>query len=155
MTNRYPNSMRGARMTRLALSVALALGVVGAAQAAAENPASKPAAHHRRHVQVATLDDRVRLLASELDLNATQQLELKRILEAQRTQVAKVWGDASVPAALRVSTTQAISDKTAEQIRALLTEEQRDKYIQPRKREEAVGASKPDVEEWMNTGPRQ
>jgi len=73
------------------------------------------------------------------------------VLEGQREQVRKVWSDASVPAAYRVSAIHAISDKTADQIRALLSEEQKKHYNPPKPpREAATGSSRPSVEAWMN-----
>lgn len=101
------------------------------------------------------IDRRVMLLTRELGLSATQQAQVKRVLEGQREQVARVWNDTSIPAARRVSATQAVSDRTADRIRALLTEEQRKKYIKPRQRDAAVGAAGADAESWMTAGKRR
>ena len=109
---------------------------------------------HRRNTG-SPLDRRVALLAKELNLDASQRVRVKQVLEAQRAQVDKVWNDTSLPAAVRVSTTQSIGDRTADQIRALLNEEQRKKYIQPRQRDAAVGTAGSDVEAWMNTSKRK
>jgi hypothetical protein len=49
-----------------------------------------------------------------------------------------------------VSATQSIGDKTADQIRALLNEEQRKKYNPPKPSHEASTGPSPGVEEWMN-----
>jgi protein CpxP len=123
--------------------------------AAAEGQAEAgPAPKHparRHHVAGQGLDDRIKALTKALDLDAKQQAELRKVLESQREQVRKVWDDATVPAGYRVTTTQAISDKTADQIRALLTEEQRKKYKPPRVPHEAAsGAGTRSVEDWMN-----
>jgi hypothetical protein len=101
------------------------------------------------------MEGRVELLAKELDLDAAQQVALRRILEDQRNQTAKAWSDASVPAGVRVKTTQMISERTADQIRALLNDEQRKKYIQPLPSEAKLGASNVDVELWMNKGTQK
>ena len=99
-----------------------------------------------------SLDDRVKALTRALDLDAKQQSELRKVLEGQREQVMRVWSDTSVPAAYRVSATQTISDQTADQIRALLNEEQRKKYNPPRPPHEATaGSARPSVEDWMGT----
>jgi len=45
----------------------------------------------------------------------------------------KVWNDTSLAAANRVSATRIISDRTADRIRAILTEEQKAKYNKARK----------------------
>jgi hypothetical protein len=105
--------------------------------------------------KVSPLDRRVMLLARELDLSATQQAQVKKVLEGQREQVARVWNDTSIPAARRVSATQAIGDRTADRIRALLNDEQRKKYIRPRQRDVAVGTAGGDAEAWMNASKRK
>jgi phosphatidylethanolamine-binding protein (PEBP) family uncharacterized protein len=56
-----------------------------------------------------------------------------------------------VPAAYRVSATQGISDKTADEIRSLLNDEQRKKYNPPKPpREAMVDSTNTSVEAWMN-----
>jgi hypothetical protein len=99
-----------------------------------------------------TLEDRVKALTRSLDLDAAQQDGLRQVLEKQREQVRKVWSDeSSVPPAYRVSATRTISDATADQIRALLNEEQRKKYTPPRQpRDAAADSTKRSVEDWMN-----
>ena len=93
------------------------------------------------------------MLSKALHLDARQQSELRKVLAGQREQLSKVWSDTSVPAAWRVSATQAISDKTADQIRALLNEEQKKRYNPPKPPHEAMRASaRPSVEAWMNPG---
>jgi hypothetical protein len=121
-----------------------------ASDAAAQLPQSPV-----RRRSASPLDRRVALLAKELGLSATQQAQVRKALESQREQVARVWNDESIPAARRVSATQAISDRTADQIRALLTDEQRKKYIKPRQREAAVGVGRPEVQDWMNAANRK
>ncbi len=97
------------------------------------------------------LEDRVTVLSKALDLDARQQLELHKILQRQREQVTKVWSDTSVAPAHRVLATQAIGDKTRDQIRALLNDEQKKRYNPPRQAHQAAGSS-PSVEDWMNQG---
>jgi hypothetical protein len=129
----------------------------GAARAVDDSEAAAPVpqdtAHRRK--RASPLDRRVMLLARELGLDATQQAQVKKVLEAQREQVARLWNDKSIPAARRVSATQAIGDRTADRIRALLNDEQRKRYIKPRHRDVAVGTAGGDVESWMNAGKRK
>lgn len=103
------------------------------------------------------LDDRIKALSQALDLDEVQQYKLRKVLESQREQVMKVWSDSSLPAAYRISATQAISDGTSDQIRALLNEEQRKKYNPPRRSHEAAtGTNKRSVEDWMDaTRPKE
>jgi Spy/CpxP family protein refolding chaperone len=95
----------------------------------------------------------VKLLTTELKLTPQQQQSVRKILEDQRQQVARAWSDTSVPSAVRVKATQAIGDRTADQIRALLTEEQRAKYVKPR--QPGTSAASADVEQWMNAAARR
>jgi hypothetical protein len=108
-----------------------------------------PSHHASRQAARDGLEERVKMLTTALDLDAKQQAELRKVLEGQREQVAKVWSDASLPAAYRIRAMQAISDRTADQIRALLSEEQRKKYNPPRLRPDD-GAPRPDVARWMS-----
>jgi Spy/CpxP family protein refolding chaperone len=113
------------------------------------------AAHAERaiHTPAASLDNRVQLMAKELDLDANQQARLKSILLAHRAEVTKVWNDPSVPAAVRIAMTQAVSEKTAERIRAVLNDEQRAKYAKAHQRDARVGAPGGDVQKWMQADP--
>jgi len=98
----------------------------------------------------AALGQRVALLAAELSLDGQQQAQVRRILEDQREQVMKVWNDTSLAAANRVSATRIISDRTADRIRAILTEEQKAKYNKARKpRAAGENSASPSIEEWM------
>ncbi len=93
------------------------------------------------------LDRRVRLLAKALDLSARQQRELRGILEAQRDAVQKVWSDSSLLPAERAPATHEIGERTADRIRAMLTEEQRKLYNPPRP--STPHETPPDVSKWM------
>jgi Spy/CpxP family protein refolding chaperone len=144
----------------MAPGFALALGSLVAAHAAdgGQAPAASAPTHaaprpHAHHTATNTLDSRVRLMARELDLDASQQATLKSILLTQRAEVAKVWNDPSVPATVRVATTQAVSEKTAERIRAILNGEQREKYIKEHRRDVPVGTPGGDVRKWMEPDP--
>ena len=136
---------------------AVAAEAAGAAPAFDDNEAATPVPQDtaRRRKRASPLDRRVMLLARELGLDATQRTQVKKVLEGQRADVARVWNDPSIPAARRVSATQAIGDRTADRIRALLNDEQRKKYIKPRQRAAAVGTAGGDVESWMNAGKRK
>lgn len=118
---------------------------------AAAPGSARPSTGHaglRRH-EGSTLEDRVRALTLGLDLDAAQQADLRRVLLNQREQVVKVWNDPSpVPAAYRIAAVKAIADHTADQIRALLNDEQRKKYNPP-KRPSQGAEPRPDVAAWM------
>lgn len=92
------------------------------------------------------------MLAKALDLDARQRSELRKVLEDQREQVSRAWSDTSVPAPYRVLSTQVITDRTADRIRALLNDEQRKRYNPPRRPYETPGSARPSVDAWMNRG---
>lgn len=134
----------------IVLSTAIAQTPQGQEKAAA--PGAEAARQHAPHHAAAGqgLEDRVKLLTHELDLDAKQQGEMRKLLESQREQVRRVWNDSSLPAANRVGATRAISDRTGDQIRAMLNEEQRKKYNSAKPPRDAESSPRPDVEYWMN-----
>ena len=140
---------------RLALQLVLALAIgwliPAHASTGSEDPPAKATLRQApRHQNRSGLEDRVATLSKALDLDAKQQSELRKLLESQREQIRKVWSDTSAPAAYRVIATRAISDKTADQIRALLNDEQKKKYKPPRQAHEGAPAPPTTtVEDWM------
>ena len=107
-------------------------------------------AHGQRHAYP-SLEDRVATYTKRLDLDVRQQSQLRALLLQQREQMLKVWNDPSIPAAQRIFATRTIADATADGIRAMLTEKQREKYKLPRPRHD--GTPQPGdrtVQEWMN-----
>jgi hypothetical protein len=96
------------------------------------------------------LDRRIALLARELDLDQAQQLKVRALLEGQREQIVRVWQDESVPGALRVARTQAITERTEDGIRALLTDAQRQKYFKPRTDRAAIGGTSDDLATYVD-----
>jgi len=130
---------------------AVLLAAVLACQAgaqAADEPAAAAAPHRHHHAPSSSIDYRIQLLTAELGLDARQQQAVRQALESQREQVARAWADPAVPSAVRVKSTQAIGDRTADQIRAVLTEEQRARYIKPRQQHAAAAPT--DVQALMN-----
>ena len=117
-------------------------------------PASEPAAREStapvRRKAVSPLDRRIALLAKELDLDARQQAEVRRILLQQRDEMSKAWADESQPAPLRIAASRAIGDRTAERIRAILNAKQREKYIKPRTAIPDAAQPAAKVESWIN-----
>ena len=119
--------------------------------APSQTEAEKPGEPGIRHKSVSPLDRRVALLTKELKLDASQQVRVKKILQDQQVQVSRLWSDTSMAPALRINATQTIGDRTADQIRALLNDEQRSKYIQEHKRIAKVGAPGADLQDWMTS----
>lgn len=112
-----------------------------------------PAAPAQQHLPA--LEQRITLMSTELGLDEPQRAELRRILINQRMQIMRLWSDTSVPAASRVGATRVLSERTGDQIRALLNEEQKAKYNRPRKpRDAAADPGARSVEDWMNAASR-
>ena len=135
-----------------ALGLALTLGFVGSSPARADDVGHTPVAATaapRAHAGT-SLEDRVQILAKALNLDATQQSELRMALVSQREQVMRVWNDPAVPPAYRISATRAISEQTSDRIRGFLNDEQRAKFNPPRQaHEQDPDASVRSVEDWM------
>ena len=136
----------------LRLAAALSLACVAAQSLSAADEvaaATAPAAAQvQQHQPV--LEQRITLMSTELGLDERQRGELRRILISQRMQIMKLWSDNAVPPASRVGATRVITQQTGDRIRALLNDEQKAKYNQPRKpHDAAAGPPARSVEDWM------
>ena len=128
--------------------VATAAAGATAANSAAPAASAWPAPAMRQHKPA--LDQRIALMTAELGLDERQQAQLREILNNQRLQIMKLWNDTSIPPASRVGATRVISTQTGDQIRAMLTDEQKAKYNQPRKAHDAAADPKArSVEDWI------
>jgi hypothetical protein len=87
--------------------------------------------------------------AKRLDLDSQQQAQVRQLLVVRQAQIRSVWINPAIAGSDRVGAVKAINDKTMAQIRALLTEEQRSKYFQPRPVNPAT-EPKARVEDWLN-----
>ena len=107
-------------------------------------PAPSPGARVRAG---GSLQHRVDVLSKALQLDARQRTQLIAILESQRQEVSRIWSDPKLLPAERTPATHALQERTANQIRAILSDEQRKLYNPPK----PEGAAPPalNVEEWM------
>lgn len=145
------------------LSLALALPVLlpGAAALAQSPPSSQGtdntrAARRPTHgYRGATLDDRVRTLARNLDLSEAQQSAVKKILEERQEETLRLRLDASLTGSARIDKFRALQEKTVERIRGVLNEEQKKKYDPLVVRKLPPAAEHRSVEDWLKaTTPR-
>jgi hypothetical protein len=118
-----------------------------ASQAAVSQEAPSPSGRTRQPAAAGTLDRRFKALSKALDLDARQQSELWKILDGQRQEVRKIWSNPALIPAERVPATRALQDRTADQIRAILTDEQKKRYNPPKPH--GPQPDPPDVEAWM------
>jgi Spy/CpxP family protein refolding chaperone len=93
-----------------------------------------------------TVDDQVKGFAKNLDLNEEQQAAVKKILERRQQESVRIMRSGSGPDG--VGRLQALQIGTVEQIRAVLTEEQKKKY-NPLAPHPPQTSSQPSVEDWM------
>jgi hypothetical protein len=121
----------------------------GRAAASAEPGKPVVSPGDERNLAKSALERRMTLLSRELSLDAGQQSAVRRLLLQQREQTLKVWSDDAVPSAVRIKATQGVADRTAEQIRLLLTDEQRGRYMQQRNREAEQPLASGELESWM------
>ena len=113
--------------------------------------ALKAARQQARHRQGRpSAEDRLQGLVKGLKLDAAQQAEVRRALEAQRDAIRRLTSAPADPEVPRVAAIHAITDRTTERIRAVLNEEQKKLYSQPLPHDFAAGEGKPGVEEWLN-----
>lgn len=96
----------------------------------------------------AVLARRMRLLARELDLDPAQQESVRRILEDQQAAVRAVLADPRLAPAERGPAIGDIQERTANQIRSVLNDEQRQKYHKARP--SSRGAEHPDIQTWLD-----
>jgi hypothetical protein len=130
----------------LSAALTLAFALWGAAAGATE---ATPLQSPPRSASASTLEHRVAMLTKALDLDARQQAELQGIFASQRQAVRKIWNDPALLPAERVPATRAVEDRTADQIRAMLNDEQKKKYNPP-KPPPAPDTGPPDVSAWMD-----
>jgi hypothetical protein len=114
----------------------------------ADEPAAKPRVTHA-HVPPHARDPAADL-AKRLDLDPKQQQQVRKLLANRQVQMRRVWSDPAIAPDDRVGAVKAINDRTVVQIRELLTEEQKAKYIQPRPAGSASREPQPSVEDWLN-----
>jgi len=118
-----------------------------AATPSSESPAN-PASPARGHVRAAgSLQHRVDVLAKALQLDARQRTQLLTILESQRQAVSNIWSDPKLLPAERTPATRALQERTADQIRAILSEQQKKLYNPPKPQGDSPPS--PNVADWM------
>jgi hypothetical protein len=119
-----------------------------AAMPSSESPTNPASPAPGRVRAGGTLQHRVDVLSKALQLDARQRTQLLTILESQRQAVSNIWSDPKLLPSERTPATRALQERTANQIRAILTDEQR-KLYNPPKPQGAEPPPPPNVEEWM------
>lgn len=113
--------------------------------AGAESPT--PQAHHAHRRP--SLDDRVKILAKNLDMDEAQQTAVKKILEQRQQEILRLRTDPALSGEARIEQFRALQGTTVERIRAVLNEEQRKKYNPLAPRELKPAPDQRSVEDWL------
>jgi hypothetical protein len=100
--------------------------------AAAQPDSEPPPAWNRPRAAPRGVDAQLTRLAADLGLDAGQQEKIRPILVAQRDEMQRLQHDPRLSPAERQQRILAVGDRTANQIRAQLTDAQRAQYIKPR-----------------------
>ena len=123
--------------------------------AQAPDPASA-ARHTGRPYKRITVDDHVRRLARNLDLDEAQQSAVRKILEERQEQTLRIRQDPTLPGNARIDQFRALQDNTVLRIRALLNEDQKKKYDPLASRRIQPAPDQRTVEDWLKaTTPHQ
>jgi hypothetical protein len=100
--------------------------------AASQSQPEGPASWNRRRTAATGVDGQLQRLTTELKLDAAQQAKIRTILVARSEEIKRLQRDTALTLAERRQRALAIGDRSAEQIRAQLTEAQRARFVQPR-----------------------
>jgi hypothetical protein len=146
---------RWLHVTLTSLLVAAVFAGAYAPAAVADVPAPAPHGAAPRQAilapgQTPGLDSRAQKLATMLQLSEPQQAELARILANEHEQIRQLWREQKVAPEYRVSAMRAISDKTEEQIRALLNDEQKKKYIASHPHNSSPSNQESTLDYWLH-----
>jgi len=105
-----------------------------------------PAQPMPRRNKRATVDDQVRALARNLNLDQRQQAEVKTVLERRQQEILRIMREGSGPDG--IDRWRALQIETTEHIRSALNDEQKKKYSALAPRPPQTSAQ-PSVEDWM------
>jgi hypothetical protein len=145
-----PRRLALSLMVCLSLCVPIARAVTDSIAATDSNTAAAPSSHTVRRGGAGAIEERVNVFTRALALDATQQAQLRKILMNQREAVLKIWTDKTLSPAERAPATLAAQQRTGDEIREILNEEQRKKYNADKPATARVSADKRSVEQWLD-----
>ena len=123
--------------------------VLSGASIFAQTPAATTISRERqaRHsYKTLTIDDQVKSLAKNLDLNQAQQSSVKRILEWRQQETLRIRRETT--ASERIGAFRALQLHTVAEIRAVLNDQQKTKY-NPLGQNPPKASPQRSVEDWM------
>src|SRR5712672_1016809 len=120
--------------------------VAGSVAGPALPPLHAPAARPEQRV---ARENPAQRLSRDLGLDEAQRTEVSRILQHRQQQIRNLWSQESVPQAYRVSVMRGINERAEGQIRALLTDEQKEHYIPARSTESTAIHGLDKLDDWL------
>lgn len=128
----------------------LLLFLLPSAFALAQTAPAVRSSHRANQSRVqASIDFHVGQLAQALDLTEPQQSAVRKILEQRQVQVWSLRRDPSISGSARVDRFRSIQEHTVEQIRAVLSEDQKQKYDPLAVRKLQPASDQSSVEDWL------
>lgn len=94
------------------------------------------------------IDDRIKILAAALQLNDAQQAEIKKILQQRRQEMLQIRRNTGVSGSARIDQFRALQENTVQRIRAILNDEQKEKY-DPLAARRIQQGTQVDLERWL------
>jgi hypothetical protein len=115
------------RTTLFKACIALAFGMCLGARLPAQAQAP-PGATQYRQVRRNPIEERLKKLTQELNLDSTQQAKLKTILAIRQLQVRRIYDRASLSAVDRFNAVRMVDENANRQITSILNAEQASKW---------------------------
>jgi len=133
-------------------SLGLMLGAVFLPLAAAAQTTGSviPQRHAKNVYRRRSLDEHVKSFAKALNLDEAQQASVKAILERQQVEARRLQFDQSLSGSDRIGKFRALQQETVLRIRAILNDEQRQKY-DPLNHGTQISPSDPSLEDWLKS----
>lgn len=128
------------------LALGLSCTLLSTAQASDAGSLQLQAPPHRS--KKSYMEARLNILTKRLDLSDAQRSALKNILEERQQQTLRIRRDPSISGSARIERFRALQDTTVERIRALLTDEQKQKY-DPLASRQIQSTPERSVEDWL------
>lgn len=137
-------------ITDASLVGGLMLGAFVPLAAAAQTTGSVPQRHAQNTYRKRSLDDHVKSFTKVLNLDEAQEGDVKAILKRQPVEARRIQFDQSLSGVDRISRFRALQQETVLRIRAILNDEQRQKY-DPLNHGTQISPSDPSVDDWLKS----
>lgn len=131
------------------LALLFAVGAANVPVLAQTAGAAAPATDAARSRSRGNIDEQVERLTKALDLSQTQQSSVKSILEQRLQRLGQIRHDPALSGTAKIDRFRALQERTVEQIRAVLNDEQKKKYDPLAARKVQPAPEQRSVDDWM------